>query len=196
VAAVLRAPKAASDEGTGSGKGPLSQLTAQVASTACSPLWLQTAHRAVCLTRRAQRESQVPPHAAATIWTDDTDKAFCQISTSPRCAVRTAPWLSRGVAKSAMLRWHGNANIRPRVVANCAQVKAAVRSFEISLRCSSFSPQNSVLWGPNYCSAFSPQSLRFAGAPIYVFAVLPPFRGVPPAAALGSPYGRAVTEGD
>ena len=32
---------------------PFGQPLAQVASTACSPLWLQTAHRAVCLTRRA-----------------------------------------------------------------------------------------------------------------------------------------------
>ena len=35
--------------------------SAQVASTACSPLWLQTAHRAVCLTRRAQK---TPTHKA------------------------------------------------------------------------------------------------------------------------------------
>ena len=40
------------------------------------------------------------------------------------------------------------------VVANCVQVKAAVRSFEISLRCSSFSPQSFALRGP--LSATSP----------------------------------------
>jgi len=38
---------------------------------------------------------------------------------------------------------------RSAVVTNCAQVKAAVRSFEISLRCSSSSPQSFALRGPH-----------------------------------------------
>ena len=54
------------------------------------------------------------------------------------------------------------------VVANCAQVKAAARSFEISLRCSSFSPQNSVLWGPRLAlvNALATPPLRY-----HLFAV-------------------------
>jgi len=109
-----------------------------------------------------------------------------------------------------MLRWHGNANIRP-------------------LPCSAFSPQNSVLWGPQLllrllktqqaafwgaayaacrgrkrrsnqnrtsvigmsdfslslcCSASSAKGHACFGCSLALFA----FRGVPPAAAFGRPY--------
>ena len=41
---------------------------AQVASTACSPLWLQTAHWAVCLTRRAPSFRHFLRAAACPVW--------------------------------------------------------------------------------------------------------------------------------
>ncbi len=55
----------------------VSRLTPQVAIINCSPLWLQTAHRAVCLTRRARNAFGVRENTNARFSTVGTDVLGC-----------------------------------------------------------------------------------------------------------------------
>ena len=97
---------------------------AQVASTACSPLWLQTAHRAVCLTRRAQKERQgnSPASRGALLKAPSDEGAARKAKTTP-AFLQTEVVLSQAICRKCPVGSQGFAR-------SCADAFSAISALK------------------------------------------------------------------